>query len=602
MPSPLTDAGQVVDHVPVTLSYQIIKHFSEELYSSPYKALEELVANSYDAFATHVNVVVPDDLASKEAIIWVVDDGDAMDLAGFEELWRIGISSRRDAGKESQERPPIGKFGIGKLATYVLARELTHVCRHGGKYLAVTMRFSDLEHQPDRTDFMLEVRRLERTEAEQVLEALLPSGSKRDEAVPIRLFGRGASKTWTAAALGNLTRKAQSVTAGRLKRVLSTALPINPQFNLYYNGEQIKAATVKRATIAKWTIGEDDKAAEGLRFESKISGQSQPTVMIPELGPVHGEVQLFQAALPGSKADVWGRSHGFFVLVRGRLINLHDELFGLEALSHGAFSRFRMVVHADGLDNFLRATRESVAEDEVGVVNFRNYLKAKFNEARAAYLNWMNKEAALKSLSGRVSRTPRSLSRQPLVQAIRGVLAGTTEDLVLTRVPGGLSTREKRDLIASLEKALDTEEFFSAVRFETLGLERGLAEFEVKERCLLINTLHPFFANYSEHYKSAEPFQLLAITEVLTEAYLLDEGLSSQQVRRVLDRRDRFLRELVYSTQLSAPLVAQLLDDKKADPKGLERAVYEGFRSLGFEVSRLGGRASPTGSHLLGSA
>lgn len=150
-------------------------------------------------------------------------------------------------------------------------------------------------------------------------------------------------------------------------------------------------------------------------------------------------------------------------------------------------------------------------------------------------------------------------------------------------------------MLADLNKAIEDEDFFKEVSFEALGIERGLAVFNVKERCFKVNILHPFFANYCEHSRSHEAFQLLAITEVLTEAYLLEEEIPPEQVRIILNRRDRFLRELVLGTQLAAPLVAQLLNDNRSDSKGLEKAVYEGMKSLGFEVTKLGKRGKPDG-------
>ena len=45
--------------IPVPISYDIIRLFSEGLYQSPHKAVEELVANSFDAGAELVSVVVP---------------------------------------------------------------------------------------------------------------------------------------------------------------------------------------------------------------------------------------------------------------------------------------------------------------------------------------------------------------------------------------------------------------------------------------------------------------------------------------------------------------------------------------------------------------
>ena len=47
---------------PSRLSYKIIDLFSEGLYSSPNKAIEELVANSFDAGATTVHIMMSNDL------------------------------------------------------------------------------------------------------------------------------------------------------------------------------------------------------------------------------------------------------------------------------------------------------------------------------------------------------------------------------------------------------------------------------------------------------------------------------------------------------------------------------------------------------------
>jgi hypothetical protein len=586
----LITLGEEVEKIPVELSYQIIKHFSAGLYTSPNKAVEELVANSYDAWATHVYVVLPDNLAGSDATIWVVDNGESMNENGFKDLWRIGESNKRDPGHESKERPPIGKFGIGKLATYVLAKELTYVCKKSGKYLAITMDFSKLEDDPGSKKVQLKVRKLNITEAQRILAPILVSKAKKG----VSLFGDDAPKTWTVAAMSQLTAMAKKLTYGRLKMVLRTALPINPQFNLYFNGEQLKPGKINAPLIQNWQIGENDEVAKSLNYEVSKNTKSL-SVVIPGLGKVWGEVELFENPVTVGKAENWGRSHGFFVMVRGRLINLHDELFGLEALSHGTFSRFRMVIHADGLDDYLRATRESVAEDEEGVKNLREYLKDKFNEARSKYNTWITEEDAEKSLSKRISSMPRSLSRQPLQLAIKRFLAGDIDKFFLINVPSHLGDGEKEKFLNDLDAAIQSEDFFKDVRFEALGLDQGMAIFDAGERCFKVNIVHPFFANYCEHTRSHEAFQLLAVSEVLTEAYLLEEGLSTDQVHNIMYRRDRFLRELVFGTQLSAPLVASLLDENRSNPKGFEKAVHEGMKSLGFEITPLAKVGEPEG-------
>jgi len=47
---------------PVELSTRFLQHFSEQLYSSPQKAFEELISNGWDAGATRVDVFIPQGL------------------------------------------------------------------------------------------------------------------------------------------------------------------------------------------------------------------------------------------------------------------------------------------------------------------------------------------------------------------------------------------------------------------------------------------------------------------------------------------------------------------------------------------------------------
>ena len=122
--------GQEIDTIDVRISHRIIQLSSEGLYSSPHKAIEELVSNSFDANATNVHVILSPDLTASDAIIVVIDDGDGMDPNVLKEHWIISRSKRRTESSKSG-RKQIGKFGIGKLATYVLAERLTHICKSG---------------------------------------------------------------------------------------------------------------------------------------------------------------------------------------------------------------------------------------------------------------------------------------------------------------------------------------------------------------------------------------------------------------------------------------------------------------------------------------
>ena len=67
--------GTAIEQIPVSINYDIIRLFSEGLYRSPHKAVEELVSNSYDANARRVSVLLPEAGDGTETLdpLWVID-------------------------------------------------------------------------------------------------------------------------------------------------------------------------------------------------------------------------------------------------------------------------------------------------------------------------------------------------------------------------------------------------------------------------------------------------------------------------------------------------------------------------------------------------
>ena len=102
-------------------------------------------------------------------------------------------------------------------------------------------------------------------------------------------------------------------------------------------------------------------------------------------GPITGTARLYEQRISGGKSEDRARSVGFFVNVRGRVIALDDPYFGLENLSHGAWSHFRCLVRADGLDSILNVERDTL-RDGPQLQLFRALLRALFNKARGSYV------------------------------------------------------------------------------------------------------------------------------------------------------------------------------------------------------------------------
>jgi Histidine kinase-, DNA gyrase B-, and HSP90-like ATPase len=252
--------GSESDKIDVRLSYRIVRLFSEGLYASPNKAIEELVANSFDAGAKRVGVFLPSDFHEQGATIAVLDNGEGMDAEGLKHHWLIGKSFKRALAKLPLGRQQIGKFGIGKLASYVLANRLTHITKHGNKYFSTSMDFSIVDERGDeevepKSPIKLALRELTEEQAKLALKPWMDGAEF--VATKFKLFGTGAEKSWTFAILSDLKEKVHEIRRGKLGWVLRTALPLRDDFAIYYEGEKLEPSKVAKGRIKHWVLGKD---------------------------------------------------------------------------------------------------------------------------------------------------------------------------------------------------------------------------------------------------------------------------------------------------------------------------------------------------------
>ena len=120
--------------------------------------------------------------------------------------WLIGISNKRQLASNQlpKGRKQIGKFGIGKLATFVLAQYLTHVCKRDGKFYAASMDYSRIpkgEEGGIHTEKLVQIplRELTEAQARQALEPFVAGTQPGHKA--IKLFGNVEADTWTVSLL-----------------------------------------------------------------------------------------------------------------------------------------------------------------------------------------------------------------------------------------------------------------------------------------------------------------------------------------------------------------------------------------------------------------
>jgi hypothetical protein len=413
--------------IPVHISYEIIRLFSEGLYQSPQKAIEELVSNSYDAEAGAVHVLLPREPDAEQALppLWVIDNGGGMDAGGFSQLWRVADSAKGNIA-DDVKRPPIGQFGIGKLAAYVLAWRLTHISCVNGAIRSTSMNFRELTqlHQYERhAPFDLQLYELSEDEAKVALADV----EGRDPAAWNMMFGSRAASTWTAAALSDFKELYNKLSAGRLSWVLSTGLPLHSTFRIWLDGSQLESSKLRLNTITTYKVAADDAVASSLGLEVDRDG-----LVIPGIdGRITGTASIFEKRLTEGKSDQYDRSHGFFVRVRGRVVNLEDELFGLDALNHAAWARFSMEITADGLRDHLLSSREGVRES-VPIETLRKYLHGVFNVCRRAYDDWSERELAGLDLETLLRDAPSLFVTEPMLDGVRDVVAAQAESYYVT--------------------------------------------------------------------------------------------------------------------------------------------------------------------------
>lgn len=605
-------AGKKTSDIDVRLSYKIVELFSEGLYASPNKAVEELVANSFDAGAQRVAVFLPADFHEQGATIGVLDDGEGMDAEGLKRHWLIGISNKRDLSKLPKGRQQIGKFGIGKLATYVLASRFTHISKKDGNFYSTSMDYGKIDKRVEegvepKTPIKIALRELTEDEAQSALKSWTDATAFK--ATGIKLFGKGASASWTFAILSDLKEKVHEIRRGTLEWVLRTALPLRDDFGIFLDGNKLEPSKAGKGRIKRWVLGKDitdlpkpapDELEAGEDADEPADSPKRFALTHTALGRITGYAEAYKDLLTGKSDDI-GRSNGFFVYVLGRLINVTDGHFGIkpDELRHGTFGRIRVVVNMDGLDAFLQSDRERIREGPV-LADAQNTLRAIFNFVRATVESHDAEEDAGAKLARKLAGSPASISRRPIVEMVRAALDGRVMSRYIA-LPAATTKAEREKLVTEMEARAEKPELFVAgIDFAyDATTDDGIAVYDAVTGRLRINGLHPFVGAYFDEFTSKAsglPLEVFALAEVLLESQLHQAGLAQDQIDAVMTSRDQLLRFVAQdSGRRTALIVANALRNAKNDEDRLEIEVVEAFRSLGFEATRVGGKNKPDG-------
>lgn len=119
-----------------------IEHLGVKMYSHTPPAIAELIANSYDACATEVNIRL---YSGDQFKIEVEDNGDGMTFDEVNDHFlRIGRNRRKEKQPNSCGRKPTGKKGLGKLALFGLGNKITIITKKDKSQVKFTLDYNEI--------------------------------------------------------------------------------------------------------------------------------------------------------------------------------------------------------------------------------------------------------------------------------------------------------------------------------------------------------------------------------------------------------------------------------------------------------------------------
>ena len=186
---------------------RMLLQLGDQLIKNESVALVELVKNSYDADATHVEIILSDIDNKDIGQIIIKDNGWGMDLDTIINCWlEPGSDSKSqivNIGKRSPKgRLPIGEKGIGRFGVHKLGSKIELITRKsGGKEYVVRINWNDFSHSKYLDDVPVSVVELDQ-----------PKTFIGDEhGTLIRI--NGLNKSWTRGEVRNIKRTVNSLSS-----------------------------------------------------------------------------------------------------------------------------------------------------------------------------------------------------------------------------------------------------------------------------------------------------------------------------------------------------------------------------------------------------
>lgn len=586
--------------IPVDVSFRIIKQFSTQLYDSPRRAIEELACNSYDAAAEVCYISTPEDEGD---VLKVLDDGESMDYEGLKWLWKVAESRKQevlDDDRAQYGRQQIGKFGVGKLASFALGSRLTHIATKDGTTRVITVRQDELRRQDsqllgeeDKPDIpRFGVYEFDEAEAEGILSDFF-------EDIPNPWEEEWSS--WTLAVVGEVPKRntGSNLKPQYLHNMIRTSIPISSNFTTYLNGQKITEREPRSELRFKLNVTDEaiisrveDKIQESLvdfgeyestdeipkeEYEVTTTRITNPEntdediqgIHVPNLGGVAGTAKFYTDNITSPKRSDRGfTDHGFRVRVRGKLLNKDHERFGLHNLSHRYWNKMVAEVEMPGLDDSIRVQRDDTM-DTLEVRIAQVVLRSIFNAVRHKGKKY--EEKGDDDSNGEIER--------PFTDR----LSVRSRDYVHQAISGLSDESEIPDDLSKV-----------SIDYAPLGVSRDAVDYDAEDARIRINEEHPLI-NSLEDRDGFNDDVKESLSEILAGRLLLDGfqryhgvdeyvvQVSGQIFESVLrSASEKFSDEVSYQMDY-------LRDTSYEGHTEFEVAIAETLQSMGISAVQEGG-------------
>ncbi len=241
----------------------------------------------------------------------ISDNGVGMDREGLENYLWLGHSEKRNDRRTGKlSRYTIGKFGIGKLSMHVICNRCKIMTRRNGVKSTLLLDFNKILSHKNLSEEQIHVDE---------------SSTNQLDGTTIELLG-----------LKQVISKKKAI------RRIARNMPLSPEFQVTINKELLKPEDIIKGT--------DYPIQLDLKLAGKVMGKL-----------IYSDTPL-------------GEFAGIYIKVYGRTVNADDpNILNLTHLvaNPGAIARLYCVLHADGLDDIVLATRNGFYEEAPKFIEFR---------------------------------------------------------------------------------------------------------------------------------------------------------------------------------------------------------------------------------------